>query len=116
MSPYVYVGLKEKPKINKKPERMSDVMSIITSFTGIPKSLIVSHNRTELVVYSRHLFCYFSRNYLNLSLPEIARFISRDHTTVIHSLKTIRNWSETEYNVRKDLKDLQGLIENYFQV
>jgi chromosomal replication initiator protein len=45
------------------------------------------------------------------SLPEIGRrFANRDHTTVIHAVKTITRLSEKEDEMKKNIDQLRSLL------
>ena len=45
------------------------------------------------------------------SLPEIGRkFANRDHTTVIHAVKTIEKLSENSDEMKKNIEELKSLI------
>lgn len=92
------------------------MLTIISDFTGVERLKVLGRSKKAEIVYARHLMSYFSRVYLKFVLTDIGGFLGgRDHSTVLHSMRTIRNWSETDDNVKKDLKDLQSIIENYFQ-
>ena len=46
------------------------------------------------------------------SLPEIGRrFANRDHTTVIHAVKTITRLSENDEIIRKSIQELKHLLQ-----
>jgi chromosomal replication initiator protein len=59
---------------------------------SLPVADLSSTKRTRQVVYARQIAMYLARELTSLSLPAIARaFGGRDHTTVLHAHRKIRN-------------------------
>lgn len=54
-------------------------------------------NRKREYVELRHMFFYFVHEYSRgtITLQKLGKILSKDHTTVIHSVKTSRNLIET---------------------
>jgi chromosomal replication initiation ATPase DnaA len=67
------------------------LLSIILVVCGVSKDAFYSDKRGRQLVLARHLYCYISRVKLGLKLVVIASFIKRDHTSVMHGIKTITN-------------------------
>ena len=45
------------------------------------------------------------------SLPEIGRrFANRDHTTVIHAIKTVTKLSEQDDEMKKNISNIKSLL------
>lgn len=109
MTPYVYVGLKTKPVI--KRDRKGEILLIVANYVGVPASSITGRLRLQKIAYARHLYCLMARVYARESLTEIGRFLGRNHTTVIHSITTIRNLQDTEIQVSDDVKNVSELVE-----
>lgn len=68
---------------------------------------IRAKNRQSNIREARQLVAYLIREYTDLSLPKVGFVINRDHTTVIHSIKVVRN--EIEFN--KDYRRKYELID-----
>ncbi len=59
----------------------------------------------------RQVAMYLSKKMTTRSLPEIGRrFANRDHTTVIHAVKTITKLSESDEEMKKNLIQIKGLL------
>lgn len=56
----------------------------------------------HLVLYSQ-LFSYIANKKYNYSKSEIARYMAKDHSTVIHSIKSINNYFDTDHKLVKEL-------------
>ena len=54
---------------------------------------------------------YLAKKLTSRSLPEIGRkFSNRDHTTVIHAVKTIEKLTESNDELRKNVEELKSLV------
>ena len=54
---------------------------------------------------------YLAKKLTTRSLPEIGRkFANRDHTTVIHAVKTIDKLSQNSEEIRKNVEDIKSII------
>jgi|688.fasta_scaffold206681_1 hypothetical protein len=57
--------------------------------------------RVREIVELRQMFCFISRN-IGFSLKRIGQFLgNRDHTTIIHNLRTFYNLIETDGNFKE---------------
>ncbi len=54
---------------------------------------------------------YIAKKMTTRSLPEIGRrFANRDHTTVIHAIKTITRISEIDEEMKKNIEQIKSLL------
>ena len=68
------------------------IQSLVCKFFKISKTEMLSSRRSRYLVRPRQTAIYLTKILTSKSLPEIGReFSNRDHTTVIHSIKTIEN-------------------------
>ena len=66
------------------------IQNIVSSFYNIPLNEMLSQRRSRPLARPRQIAMYLSKKLTTRSLPEIGRrFANRDHTTVIHAVKTI---------------------------
>ena len=79
------------------------ILVLISDVLQIPMAEIRSANRKRNLVMARHITCYFARKYTSASLHEIGANLNRDHTTVIHSVKTVENIKEYGLDSEKNL-------------
>jgi chromosomal replication initiator protein len=68
----------------------------------LPKD-IKGKSRKRHFVKARFISMYLIRHNTDLTLKTISDMVGRDHTTIIHSLKTIQNTLDLHYDT--DLKD-----------
>ena len=69
---------------------MADVIGVVTDFYSIRTADLQSKHRQRSIALPRHVCMYLARRCTRLSLEEIGGFFGgRDHTTVMHALKTV---------------------------
>ena len=80
---------------------------------------IFTPRRSRYLVRPRQIAMYLTKNLTSKSLPEIGRsFSGRDHTTVIHSVKTIDKLRTQNEGIKKEIEKLKNkiLYKNYNEV
>lgn len=69
---------------------------------GIPLTDLLSERRSPpMAVEARMVAMYLCRHITPYSLPRIGRFFDRDHTTVMHAIRTVeRRMQDSAYRER----------------
>jgi chromosomal replication initiator protein len=76
---------------------VENIKALVATHFNIPVEQLQSKTRLRDVVVARQLSMYLAKNYTNDSLKAIgASFGGRDHSTVLHSLKTVRDMMDTD--------------------
>lgn len=70
----------------------------------IARADLCSPRRAPNLVRARQLAMYVARNTTNLSLAEIARGFNRDHSTVLHSIRSIEKQLEPGSDIHRALE------------
>ncbi len=65
------------------------VFSTVQELTSVSCSDIMSSSRKKEIRIARQLSHYFLRKYTQLSTSEVGKITSNDHSTVLHSCKTV---------------------------
>jgi chromosomal replication initiator protein len=61
----------------------------------------------------RQIAMYLTKKLTTRSLPEIGRkFANRDHTTVIHAVKTIDKLLKNDEKMRTNIEEIKSIILN----
>ena len=82
---------------------------IITKYSG--ESEMLSQRRSRPLARPRQIAMYLAKKMTSRSLPEIGRrFANRDHTTVIHAVKTITRLSEQDDEMKKNINQIKSLL------
>ncbi len=87
------------------------IQTIVCKFFKISKNEMLSSRRSRYLVRPRQTAIYLSKTLTSKSLPEIGReFSNRDHTTIIHSVKTIEKLKEKTPEMVENLNKLKNQI------
>ncbi len=97
--------LKDLLNINENKVTIDDIQTMVCQSFKISKNEMLSSRRSRYLVRPRQTAIYLAKMLTSKSLPEIGRcFSNRDHTTVIHSVKTIEKLrkQDNELNIKID--------------
>ena len=87
------------------------IQTIVCKFFKISKSEMLSSRRSRYLVRPRQTAIYLTKILTSKSLPEIGReFSNRDHTTIIHSVKTIEKLKEKDPDMVHNINNLKNQI------
>ena len=77
----------------------------------ISKNEMLSSRRSRYLVRPRQTAIYLTKILTSISLPEIGReFSNRDHTTIIHSVKTIEKLIKEDTELSGNIDNLKNQI------
>ena len=83
----------------------------VAAHYGVRLSEMFSARRSRDIARPRQIAMYLAKNLTSLSYPDIGRqFGGRDHTTVMHAVKTIENLANNDATINEDLTLLKSLI------
>jgi chromosomal replication initiator protein len=87
------------------------IQNTVASFFNIPLAEMLSQRRSRPLARPRQIAMYLAKKMTTRSLPEIGRrFANRDHTTVIHAVKTITRLSEKDDEMSKNIDQLRSIL------
>tara|TARA_B100000963_G_scaffold360753_1_gene392888 strand:+ start:538 stop:1929 length:1392 start_codon:yes stop_codon:yes gene_type:complete len=87
------------------------IQNVVSSFYNIPLNEMLSQRRSRPLARPRQIAMYLSKKLTTRSLPEIGRrFANRDHTTVIHAVKTISRLIEKDEEMKKNLDQIKSML------
>jgi len=87
------------------------IQNIVSNYYNISLSEMLSQRRSRPLARPRQIAMYLAKKMTTRSLPEIGRrFANRDHTTVIHAVKTITRLSEQDDEMKKNIEQIKSLL------
>ena len=87
------------------------IQSSVCKFFKISKNEMLSSRRSRYLVRPRQAAIYLTKMLTSKSLPEIGReFSNRDHTTIIHSVKTIERLIKEDNDLENNINNLKSQI------
>ncbi len=107
----VRVILKDLLNLTENKVNIELIQTIVCKFFKISKNEMLSPRRSRYLVRPRQTAIYLSKMLTSKSLPEIGRaFSNRDHTTVIHSVKTIDKLRKEDNELNINIDNLKNKI------
>ena len=96
---------------SNKVVSIDKIQTVTSNFFSISMSDMLSPRRSRPLARPRQMAMYLAKKLTPRSLPEIGRkFANRDHTTVIHAVKTIEKLIENNDELKKNVEELKSLI------
>jgi hypothetical protein len=86
---------------------LEHLKDIVKDNTGID---VNRKTRLREVVEARNIYFHLCRNNTTKSLAEIGKSVQKDHATVLHGLKQIKNWTSYDHRLRQQLLDIESRI------
>jgi chromosomal replication initiator protein len=87
------------------------IQNKVSNYYNITLTEMLSQRRSRPLARPRQIAMYLSKKMTTRSLPEIGRrFANRDHTTVIHAVKTITRLSEQDDEMKKNIIQIKSLL------
>ncbi len=107
----VKIVLKDLLNLTENKVDVDTIQTIVCKFYKISKNEMLSPRRSRYLVRPRQTAIYLAKMLTSKSLPEIGRsFSNRDHTTVIHSVKTIERLRKEDNELNINIDSLKNKI------
>ena len=91
---------------------IDDIIKTVCSHYGLDASLIHTKSRKRDVVQARQVAMYLAKNNTELSTAKIGVLIGgKDHATVLHACKTIKELREVDKAFRSDIDEPQASLK-----
>ena len=100
-------------KVYKKypiTESQKEVIKEVSSHMCLDEKTFMGASRVRHIVMARNMAWYIFREYLGTTVTETARIFGKDHTTIIHGIKSFKNDMQTSdtyyehyYAIKKNL-------------
>ena len=104
-------ALRDLLKIQDKQITLVNIQKITAEYYKIRVADLLSKRRNRSITRPRQMAMTVTKDLTNHSLPEIGdAFGGRDHTTVIHAYKKIKELRETDSTIEEDYSNLVNLL------
>ncbi len=88
------------------------IQKTVGEYFDIPIDKINSSTRKREIVQARQLAMYFSKAYTKHSLASIgSKLGKKDHATVLHACKTVKNLYDTDRDFKKHFDELDNMLK-----
>ncbi len=86
-----------EPRSSRREITIDDILNVVTKRFSVRLIDLQSKKRTRSIALPRQICMYLARSLTRHSLEEIGGYFGgRDHTTVIHANKTVKNMRESD--------------------
>jgi chromosomal replication initiator protein len=107
----IKVILKDLLNLGENKVTIDLIQTLVCKFFKISKNEMLSSRRSRYLVRPRQTAIYLTKILTSKSLPEIGReFSNRDHTTIIHSVRTIEKLKEKNPEMVHNIDKLKNQI------
>ncbi len=95
-----------------KPVTVDDIIQTVCQHFGLETSTIHTKSRKREVVQARQIAMFLAKNNTNLSTAKIGALIgNKDHATVLHACKTIKEQQEVDKALQSEINKIQTLLK-----
>ncbi|MBY4676578.1 chromosomal replication initiator protein DnaA [Marinobacterium arenosum] len=106
-TPFIKESLKDLLALQDKQVSIDNIQRVVADYFKIKVSDLLSKRRSRSVARPRQVAMSLAKELTNHSLPEIGdAFGGRDHTTVLHACRKIKELRESDTDIREDYQNL----------
>ena len=100
-------ALKDLLALQDRLVSIDNIQRVVAEYYKIKVSDLHSKRRSRSVARPRQVAMYLAKDLTNHSLPEIGdAFGGRDHTTVLHACRKIKELVDMDADIKEDVKNL----------
>ncbi len=104
-------ALKDLLALQDKQVSITNIQRVVGEYYKVKVSDMHSKRRSRSVARPRQMAMCLAKELTNHSLPEIGdAFGGRDHTTVLHACRKIKELCDADTDMQQDFKNLQRLL------
>ncbi|BCD67131.1 chromosomal replication initiator protein DnaA [Nitratiruptor sp. YY09-18] len=106
--------LGEQKREQQKNISLKDIVDVVSSELNIKPSEIKSRSRNRQIVNARRIVIYLARTLTPNSMPQLAQFFGmKDHTSVSHAMKKVKEMIEQDENFKLKIEELAHKIKSH---
>ncbi|TNF69025.1 MAG: chromosomal replication initiator protein DnaA [Gammaproteobacteria bacterium] len=104
---YVKEILQDIISVQERLVKVDNIQKIVADFYGIKVQDLLSKQKSRDIARPRQIAMALAKELTSHSLPEIGNFFGgRDHTTVLHAVRTIEKLRQSNIDIREDYQTL----------
>ncbi|MGH7175926.1 MAG: helix-turn-helix domain-containing protein, partial [Tepidisphaeraceae bacterium] len=90
---------------------VQQILEVVIKYYNVRLADLQSKKRHKSIAFPRQVCMYLARRNTRYSLEEIGNYFGgRDHTTVLHAVRTVGQDCEDDRDVARQLSHLEGLL------
>lgn len=100
-------------RYEKKPVTIEDIISKVCAHYNIEENAIFKKTRKREIVQVRQISMYLAKKHTGYSSAKIGQIVgNRDHATVVHACKIIKNQQEVDKAFHAEVKEIEIQLHN----
>lgn len=104
-------SLKDLLALQERLVTIDNIQKVVAEYYKIKLNDLLSKKRTRSLARPRQLAMALAKELTNHSLPEIGdAFGGRDHTTVLHACRKVKELEASNSDIREDIKNLNRIL------
>ncbi len=104
-------SLKDLLALQDRLVTIDNIQRTVAEYYKIKLSDLLSKRRSRSIARPRQVAMALAKELTSHSLPEIGEaFGGKDHTTVLHACRKVKDLNETDRDIREDMKNLMRLL------
>lgn len=99
-------------KSESKSITVDDIINVVCKHFSLDTATIHTKSRKREVVQARQIAMFLAKSYTDFSTAKIGALIGhKDHATVLHACKTIKELREVDKTFRAEIDDIQASLK-----
>lgn len=100
-------------RIEKKQLTVQSIQETVCKYFNLELSAIQTNSRKREIVQARQITMFLAKKYTDCSFSHIGKIVGKkDHATVLHACKTIKDQIETNKTFRSSVLEIENLLKN----
>ncbi len=91
----------------RKTISVKQLIDRVAKYYNLTAKDLLGTSRVKNIKTARQISMYLMKEELGMSTVEIGRELSKDHTTIMHGIKVVKNNLKTDFNLREQITDLR---------
>lgn len=109
--PHWFAVVEDLGPVNPRAPLVDEIVSACGRYFNVPKLELLSSRRHGPTVYARQMAMYLAKTLTDRSYPDIGRRLGkRDHTTVMHGIRKVKNLALKDWRVAFDVAHLEAML------
>ena len=109
--PMAQTALRDLFRSHEQVTSLSNIQKTVADYFRVPLGELLGKKRQRSLVRPRQMAMALAKELTRHSLPEIGlAFGGRDHTTVLHAQRVVKEWIEVDARAREDWENLLRLL------
>lgn len=100
-------------KLEKKQISVESIQDIVCKYYNLEHAIMQSNSRKREIVQARQVTMYLAKKYTDNSFSNIGKIVGkRDHATVLHACKTVKDQIETNKSFKSSVEEIELLLKS----